>query len=65
MHIMINGKDCPAPMNCTAAELMEYLGYKSKTSIWVNGTQLLLSQYGTWKINDGDQIKLIRVVGGG
>ena len=65
MEIVLNGKPCDVEIGVTADGLLEIKGYKGKTSIWINGKQLLLSEYATSIINEGDQVKLLRVVGGG
>jgi len=65
MEIIFNGKTCNLQEGITASELLASQGYKSKTSIWVNGKQLLNSEYQTFVIPDNAIVKALRVVGGG
>jgi thiamine biosynthesis protein ThiS len=65
MEIIFNGKTYKLQEGITVSELLTSQGYKSKTSIWVNGKQLLNSEYQTFIISDKSIIKALRVVGGG
>jgi sulfur carrier protein ThiS len=65
MEILFNGKTCSVDESITASELLTNQGYKSKTSIWVNGKQLLNSEYQTFIIPNNAIVKALRVVGGG
>jgi sulfur carrier protein ThiS len=65
MEILFNGKTCSINEGITASELLTEQGYKSKTSIWVNGKQLLNSEYQTFVIPNQAIVKVLRVVGGG
>ena len=65
MKIMLNGKECLIEENFTAVMLLETMGYKGKTAIWVNGVQLLLSEYQNYLIKEDDQVKILRIIGGG
>ena len=65
MDILLNGKTCTIKAPCSAAELLVARGYKGKTTIWVNGSQLLLAEYGTYQIKEADQVKILRIIGGG
>ncbi|MBP6491957.1 MAG: MoaD/ThiS family protein [Clostridia bacterium] len=49
----------------TIIELLEKRDAKARSAVWVNGKQLLLAEYPTWEIKDGDTIKILRVVAGG
>ena len=65
MKITFNGKLQNVTFEITAAELLIENGYKSRTSIWVNGKQLLKSEYETFVIPEGALVKALRVIGGG
>ncbi len=65
MDIILNGKPCSVESGLTAAALLVQKGYKSKTSVWVNGRQLLLAEYASYIIEEGDKVKLLRIIGGG
>ncbi len=36
-----------------------------KAAVWINGKQLMLADYETWEIQEGDNIKLLRIMAGG
>ncbi len=65
MRIYLNRKEEDIPENCTVQEMLEYKNLKERVSIWINGEQILLRDYSTRKIQPNDQIKLIRILGGG
>lgn len=53
------------PEGTTVAQLLEIRGVKSRSSVWVNGTQLLLAEYTDSILKNGDTVKILRVVAGG
>jgi len=65
MYIILNDKECNLEEGATAMQLLAAKGYKGKTTIWVNGRQLLLSEYQTYVMNAGDEVKILRIIGGG
>lgn len=65
IRIVVNGKEEEIEAGTTVEKLLEARGMKSRTAVWINGTQLLLAEYPTHVVEDGDQIKLLRVVAGG
>ena len=65
MEITFNSKRCTVKDGITASDLMLEYGYKGKTSIWVNGGQLLKSEYESFVIPEESNVKVLRVVGGG
>lgn len=65
MKVTINNKEKIIPEGLTVAELLKHLEMKSKTSVWVNGYQLLLKEYEQFKINENDIIKILKIIGGG
>ncbi len=65
MKIMLNGKECQIEEGSTAGVLLETMGYKGKTAVWINGVQLLLSDYQKHLIKEADQVKILRIIGGG
>ena len=64
MDITLNGKPRQLPDGMTARELAEHLHYR-RASVWLNGRQLLASDFATTVIKSGDQVKILRIVGGG
>lgn len=65
MKVIINNKEKDVPESITVAELLKHLEMRSKTSVWVNGYQLLLKEYEQFKINENDAIKILKIIGGG
>lgn len=64
MKITYNKKEMELPSEMTVAQFIEGKQLK-RAAVWINGKQLLSAQYDSWMIQDGDQIKILRVVAGG
>ena len=64
MNVILNKKEIELPSEMTVAQLIKEKQLK-RAAVWVNGAQLLASQYGSWVIKEGDNIKILRVVAGG
>ncbi len=65
IKITVNRQETVLPEGTTVAGLLKLRGVKSRSSVWVNGTQLLLSEYGSRVLQNGDTVKILRVVAGG
>ena len=66
MEITINGEKKSLEDGSTVASLMLGMKYtKSKAAVWVNKKQLLLAEYETHILSPGDELKIIRLFGGG
>lgn len=65
INVTVNKEETVLPEGTAVAELLELRGAKSRSSVWVNGNQLLLAEYPTWVLKEGDVIKILRVVAGG
>jgi len=63
--VFINKEKTMLEDGTTVQSLLEQRGVKTRSSVWINGSQLLLSEYVSWVISDGDEIKILRVVAGG
>jgi len=63
--VFINKEETMLEEGITVQSLLEQRGVKTRSSVWINGRQLLLSEYPNWVIRDGDKIKILRVVAGG
>ena len=61
----VNKEETALPEGTTVSGLLELRGVKSRSSVWVNRNQLLLAEYPTWVLQEGDEIKILRVVAGG
>ncbi len=65
INVTVNKEETVLPEGTTAGKLLELRGIKSRSSVWVNGNQLLLAEYPTWVLQEGDVVKILRVVAGG
>jgi sulfur carrier protein len=64
-RIRVNKKDTVVTEGITIWDLLDQLNYSSKVAVWINGKQLLLSEYPVVRVKDGDQIRIHRIVSGG
>lgn len=65
INVVVNKEETPLPEGTTVEKLLKMRGIKSRSSVWVNGNQLLLAEYRTWVLLEGDEVKILRVVAGG
>lgn len=64
MKITLNKKEVEIDDGITVEKLLEVKGAK-RAAVWINGRQLLISDYPKVEIKQGDVVKLLRVVAGG
>lgn len=64
MVINCNNKKIELEEGTTVAQLIQSMSYR-RAAVWVNGQQLLASDYESCVINRDDQIKILRIVAGG
>lgn len=65
MKIKFNEKEIDIEDDTTLPELLKNLNYKNSVAIFVNGRQLLRSEYDHYHIQQEDSIKVVRILGGG
>ncbi|MBR0597903.1 sulfur carrier protein ThiS [Sinanaerobacter chloroacetimidivorans] len=65
IKVLINKEEVIVEEGTVIKSLLAERGAKSRSAVWVNGRQLLLAEYDTYQIQDGDNIKILRVVAGG
>jgi thiamine biosynthesis protein ThiS len=66
MHLTINGEAVETPTLDTVADLANWLGLPSiGSAIELNGAVVRKSDYLNTQIKEGDQLEVIRLVGGG
>ncbi|MCL2580570.1 MAG: sulfur carrier protein ThiS [Oscillospiraceae bacterium] len=66
LTILYNGKSVEAEDKITVAAFLDHNGYgKKRTSVWLDGRQLLTSEYQTVELTQGCTIKVVRILGGG
>ena len=65
VRITVNKEEITLPEGTAAAALLEMRGIRSRVSVWINGKQLLLAEYETRILREGDTVKILRIVAGG
>ena len=66
MKLSINGKEETLENVCTAAELLATLDLmRDRVAIMVNGTVVRRAELEAAKLQDGDTVEIITMVGGG
>ena len=53
------------PEGTAVTGLLDLAGYNCRVAIWINGSQLLGSEYDARCLEDGDVVKILRLVAGG
>ncbi len=64
MLVTINKKEVQLEDGLTVKQLLKLRNMR-KAAVWINGKQLLLADYETRTIQEGDTIKILRIVAGG
>lgn len=66
LRINLNNKDKDIEACTTVLQLLILLGYKkSQSSVWVNNRKLLAGEYETHTLQEGDEVKIVRLSSGG
>lgn len=65
MEILMNNKIVNVQHDYTVKILLEHNGYSKNVAVFVNRRQLLMSEYDNYKLNQNDDVKVIRPLGGG
>lgn len=66
MIIQVNGKDLEVNNQSSAADLINQLGYQDqRIALEVNETIIPKSKHAEFVLNTGDQVEIIKAVGGG
>lgn len=64
--VVINKKETAVPEGATVSDLLELLGYNSnRSSVWIDGGQLLRSEYPSTVVEEGQILTIRRIVAGG
>jgi len=64
--IQVNGKDLEVNNQSSAADLINQLGYQDqRIALEVNETIISKSKHAEFVLNTGDQVEIIKAVGGG
>ena len=66
IRVVINKKEAAVPEGATVSYLLELLGYNSnRSSVWIDGGQLLRSEYQSTVVVEGQKLTIRRIVAGG
>lgn len=65
MIIFVNNEQKTLPEACTISQLLERMGYRGTVAVWVNEQQLLQRDYPLYGLQERDQVKIVRPLGGG
>lgn len=63
--LTINNKQETLAAGITVSQLLTDKNRKARSAVWINGRQLLQSEYDQWILQEGDQVKLLRILAGG
>lgn len=64
IKVTINGKDAEIAKDTTARQLLDERKIK-KGAVWIGDKQLLKKEYDNTTFNEGDAIKVLRLMSGG
>jgi thiamine biosynthesis protein ThiS len=66
MHLVINGQPRETPALANVADLAGWLGLPPfGSAVELNGRVVRRPDYGATPLGDGDQLEVVRLVGGG
>ena len=65
MEIEINNKYLSIPDGYTVSSLLDHMKYPKSSAVFINGRQILFREYDDFELNEKDNIKIIRILGGG
>ena len=66
IEVTINGVQTTLESGACVSSLLHNMGYApSKTAVWVNKHQLLMGDYAARVLSPGDEVKIVRLFGGG
>lgn len=65
MEIQVNGKPQSIPDDCTVGQLLCHMNYPKPSAVFVNERQILFREYDNYKLNEKDNVRIIRMLGGG
>jgi sulfur carrier protein len=64
MKVIVNGKQTEIAENLPLSILLKQLDYQ-RCVVIINGKHILLKDYSSWILRENDNIKLVRILGGG
>ncbi|MDW7672449.1 MAG: MoaD/ThiS family protein [Bacillota bacterium] len=65
MKIIFNQETIDLPEESRVIDLLQNQGFGRNTAVWVNNKRLLQQEYPVRRLQDGDQVRVLRPLGGG
>ena len=65
VQVIVNEKSIDIPNDFKMMDLLNYLDFTKSVAIFVNGKQLLLAEYKSFKLKEDNKIRIIKPLGGG
>lgn len=66
MQVIVNGKETTLPDECTASNMLDFLGYKQKMIVIERNYEIIpKEEFDNAIIKENDSIEIISFVGGG
>jgi sulfur carrier protein len=65
VEVIVNNKAIFIPHDYAVINLLKYLNYTKSVAVFINGKQILMSQYESYHLNQNDSIRIIKPLGGG
>ena len=65
MVVVLNKKQITIPEDYRVIDLIKFIDYPRSVAVFVNGKQLLMSQYESYILSENDNIRIIKPLGGG
>ncbi len=65
MNIQVNKRIMSIPSNFTVSMLLKHIESPKSVAIFVNDRQLLMAEYEEYKLNENDNVRIIKPLGGG
>ncbi len=65
MEVKVNKKIITIPEGYKVIDLLDHLNYGRNVSVFIDKTQLLMSEYESTQIKENNNIRIIRPLGGG
>lgn len=65
MKIIFNQETIDLPKESRVIDMLQNQGFSRNTAVWVNNKRLLQQEYDVRRLQDGDQVRVLRPLGGG
>lgn len=65
VELIVNNKAITVPHSYTVLDLIKYLNYIESVAVFINGKQILMSQYEKYQLHQNDNVRIIKPLGGG